>query len=100
MRRVKRTDVRIDLTAQEFSLLPLLTERQGEVLTRTFITSQIWDMNFEATQTMSMPPSHEPWNARDDAADRMSAVWTRGEPRVGCGMYRLLEITIVEEESR
>jgi two-component system copper resistance phosphate regulon response regulator CusR len=47
-RRVKRGDVRIDLTAQEFSLLQLLGERQGEVLTRTFITSQIWDMNFDS----------------------------------------------------
>ncbi|MBN3760522.1 heavy metal response regulator transcription factor [Burkholderia sp. Ac-20365] len=47
-RRVKRADVRIDLTAQEFSLLQLLAERQGEVLTRTFITSQIWDMNFDS----------------------------------------------------
>jgi two-component system copper resistance phosphate regulon response regulator CusR len=47
-RRVKRGDLRIDLTAQEFSLLQLLAERQGEVLTRTFITSQIWDMNFDS----------------------------------------------------
>ncbi|MHB9837976.1 heavy metal response regulator transcription factor [Paraburkholderia terrae] len=47
-RRVRRGDTRIDLTAQEFSLLQLLAERQGEVLTRTFITSQIWDMNFDS----------------------------------------------------
>lgn len=47
-RRVRRADVRIDLTAQEFALLQLLAEREGEVLTRTFITSQIWDMNFDS----------------------------------------------------
>jgi two-component system copper resistance phosphate regulon response regulator CusR len=47
-RRVRRGDARIDLTAQEFALLQLLAERQGEVLTRTFITSQIWDMNFDS----------------------------------------------------
>ena len=47
-RRVRRANTRIDLTAQEFSLLQLLAERQGEVLTRTFITSQIWDMNFDS----------------------------------------------------
>ncbi|SEJ84379.1 heavy metal response regulator transcription factor [Paraburkholderia diazotrophica] len=47
-RRVRRGDVRIELTAQEFSLLQLLAERQGEVLTRTFITSQIWDINFDS----------------------------------------------------
>ncbi|MFP3615873.1 winged helix-turn-helix domain-containing protein, partial [Paraburkholderia sp. SIMBA_050] len=46
-RRVRRADNRIDLTAQEFALLQLLAEREGEVLTRTFITSQIWDMNFD-----------------------------------------------------
>ncbi len=47
-RRVRRGGVRIDLTAQEFALLQLLAERQGEVLTRTFITSQIWDINFDS----------------------------------------------------
>lgn len=47
-RRVRRGQNRVDLTAQEFSLLQLLAERQGEVLTRTFITSQIWDMNFDS----------------------------------------------------
>lgn len=47
-RRVRRGDTRIDLTAQEFSLLQLLAERPCEVLTRTFITSQIWDMNFDS----------------------------------------------------
>ncbi len=47
-RRVRRGQIRVDLTAQEFSLLQSLAERQGEVLTRTFITSQIWDMNFDS----------------------------------------------------
>jgi two-component system copper resistance phosphate regulon response regulator CusR len=47
-RRVRRGNVRIDLTAQEFALLQLLAERQGEVLTRTFITSQVWDMNYDS----------------------------------------------------
>lgn len=47
-RRVRRGGVRIELTAQEFALLQLLAERQGEVLTRTFITSQLWDINFDS----------------------------------------------------
>ncbi len=47
-RRTRRGNARIDLTAQEFALLQLLAERQGEVLTRTFVTSQIWDMNFDS----------------------------------------------------
>jgi len=47
-RKTRRGNTRIDLTAQEFALLQLLAERQGEVLTRTFVTSQIWDMNFDS----------------------------------------------------
>ncbi|MEA3121498.1 MAG: two-component system, OmpR family, copper resistance phosphate regulon response regulator CusR [Paraburkholderia sp.] len=47
-RRVRRGNVRIDLTAQEFALLKLFAERQGEVLTRAFVTSQVWDMNFDS----------------------------------------------------
>jgi len=47
-RRTRRGNTRIELTAQEFALLQLLAERQGEVLTRTFVTSQIWDMNFDS----------------------------------------------------
>ena len=46
-RRVVRGDRRIDLTPREFSLLALLARRSGEVLSRAFITEQIWDMNFE-----------------------------------------------------
>jgi two-component system copper resistance phosphate regulon response regulator CusR len=47
-RRVRRGSTRIDLTAQEFALLKLFAERQGEVLTRAFVTSQVWDMNFDS----------------------------------------------------
>lgn len=47
-RRVRRTGTLIDLTAQEFALLQLLAEREGEILTRAFITSQVWDMNFDS----------------------------------------------------
>ena len=35
-------------TAKEFSLLELFVRRQGEVLTRSFLASQVWDMNFES----------------------------------------------------
>jgi two-component system copper resistance phosphate regulon response regulator CusR len=47
-RRVSRGGARIDLTAKEFALLQLLAERQGEVLSRSFIASQVWDMNFDS----------------------------------------------------
>jgi len=47
-RRVTRSGKRIDLTATEFSLLRLLAARQGEVLSRSLIASQVWDMNFDS----------------------------------------------------
>jgi two-component system copper resistance phosphate regulon response regulator CusR len=47
-RRVRRGGVRIDLTAKEFALLELLLRRQGEVLPRSLIASQVWDMNFDS----------------------------------------------------
>jgi two-component system, OmpR family, copper resistance phosphate regulon response regulator CusR len=46
-RRATRQGHRIDLTAKEFSLLLLLMRRQGEVLSRALIASQVWDMNFD-----------------------------------------------------
>jgi len=47
-RRAVRAGRRIDLTAKEFALLELLLRRQGEVLPRTLIASQVWDMNFDS----------------------------------------------------
>ena len=47
-RRVTRSGQRIDLTAKEFALLELLLRRRGEVLPRSLIASQVWDMNFDS----------------------------------------------------
>lgn len=47
-RRVQRAGERIDLTAKEFTLLELLMRRQSEVLPRSLIASQVWDMNFDS----------------------------------------------------
>ena len=47
-RRAVRGSQRIDLTAKEFALLALLLRRQGEVLSRALIASQVWDMNFDS----------------------------------------------------
>jgi len=47
-RRVRRAGIRIELTAKEFALLELLVRRQGEVLPRSMIASQVWDMNFDS----------------------------------------------------
>jgi len=47
-KRVSRGGKRIDLTAKEFSLLELLLRRAGEVLSRTLIAEQVWDINFDS----------------------------------------------------
>jgi two-component system copper resistance phosphate regulon response regulator CusR len=46
-RRARRGEDRISLTNQEFALLSLLARRAGEVLSRSYITSQVWDINFD-----------------------------------------------------
>ncbi|MBL8268297.1 heavy metal response regulator transcription factor [Steroidobacter sp.] len=46
-RRVVRGKTRIDLTAQEFSLLTILVRRQGEIVSKAAIASQVWDINFD-----------------------------------------------------
>lgn len=45
--RAFRGEERINLTTKEFALLHLLMRRSGEVLSRTQITSLVWDMNFD-----------------------------------------------------
>jgi two-component system copper resistance phosphate regulon response regulator CusR len=44
--RASRAGRRLDLTAKEFNLLTLLVRRKGEVLSRTVIAEEVWDMNF------------------------------------------------------
>ena len=46
-RRATRAGQRIDLSAKEFQLLSLLLRRKGEVLSRTEIAEQVWDVNFD-----------------------------------------------------
>jgi len=47
-RQAIRSGNRINLTNKEFSLLELLLRREGEVLPRSLIASQVWDMNFDS----------------------------------------------------
>ena len=47
-RRVTRAGTRIELTPKEFGLLELLLRRRGEVLPRSLIASQVWDMNIDS----------------------------------------------------
>lgn len=46
--RATRAGQRINLSSKEFALLELLVRRQGEVLPRSLIASQVWDMNFNS----------------------------------------------------
>ena len=46
-RRAVRAGQRLDLTPKEFQLLTLLLRRKGEVLSRTEIAEQVWDVNFD-----------------------------------------------------
>ncbi|GGO70643.1 DNA-binding response regulator [Bowmanella pacifica] len=47
-RRASRQQKRLHLTQKEFALLELLVRHRGEVLTRSLIASQVWDMNFDS----------------------------------------------------
>ena len=47
-RRAHRGEQRLDLTAKEFSLLALLLRRRGQILSRTTLAEQVWDMNFDS----------------------------------------------------
>ena len=47
-RKAQRAQQRLDLTAKEFSLLALLLRRRGQILSRTTLAEQVWDMNFDS----------------------------------------------------
>ena len=46
--RATRGGQSLDLTAKEFALLTLFVQHASEVLSRTLIAEQIWDMNFDS----------------------------------------------------
>jgi two-component system, OmpR family, copper resistance phosphate regulon response regulator CusR len=46
-RRVTREGKRIELSPKEFLLLWLLASHAGQVMTRTYISERVWDMNFD-----------------------------------------------------
>jgi two-component system copper resistance phosphate regulon response regulator CusR len=47
-RKASRAGVRLHLTAKEFALLTLLLRRQGQILSRSTLAEQVWDMNFDS----------------------------------------------------
>jgi two-component system copper resistance phosphate regulon response regulator CusR len=51
-RKVNRDGKRIDLSPKEYSLLYLMVQRQGEILSRTFIAEAVWDVNFDSDKNV------------------------------------------------
>lgn len=47
-RKATRAGKRLELTPKEFNLLVLLLRRRGEVLSRTVMAEQVWDINFDS----------------------------------------------------
>jgi two-component system copper resistance phosphate regulon response regulator CusR len=47
-RRATRGGQRLDLTPKEFNLLALLLRRRGQILSRTTLAEQVWDMHFDS----------------------------------------------------
>ena len=47
-RTASRAGQRLDLTPKEFSLLLLLARRKGEILSRTTISEQVWNIHFDS----------------------------------------------------
>jgi two-component system copper resistance phosphate regulon response regulator CusR len=47
-RSAHRSGKKLELTAKEFSLLLLLARRRGEILSRTTISEQVWDIHFDS----------------------------------------------------
>lgn len=65
-----RRDGRVlDLTAKEFLLLAFLARRTGQVLSRTTLAEQVWDMNFSTDS-----------NAVDVAMGRLRKKLDEGQP--------------------
>lgn len=46
--RARRGGLALELTPKEFQLLSFLLQRSGEVLSRTLIAEQVWDINFDS----------------------------------------------------
>jgi len=47
-RRASRAGVRLDLSPQEFALLSVLARHAGEVMSRTLLADQVWNINFDS----------------------------------------------------
>lgn len=67
--KARRGGKPLDLTAKEFLLLAYLARRSGQVLSRTTLAEQVWDMNFDTDS-----------NAVDVAMGRLRKKLDEGHP--------------------
>ncbi|QHF04094.1 MULTISPECIES: heavy metal response regulator transcription factor [Pseudomonas syringae group] len=71
-REVERSGRRIVLTAKEFTLLELLLRRQGEVLPKSLLASQVWGMNFDSdTNIIEVAIRRLRFKIDDDFSDKL-----------------------------
>ncbi|TES72737.1 heavy metal response regulator transcription factor IrlR [Burkholderia cepacia] len=77
-RKATRQGDTILLTAKEFALLWLLMRREGEILPRATIASQVWDMNFNSDTNVVDSAIRRLRSKIDDAYDSKLIHTVRG----------------------
>jgi two-component system, OmpR family, copper resistance phosphate regulon response regulator CusR len=68
----------IELTAKEFALVSLLARRTGEILSRTVIAEQVWDINFDCDTNVVDVAIRRLRSKLDDPFDRKLIYTARG----------------------
>jgi two-component system copper resistance phosphate regulon response regulator CusR len=76
--RASRGGQRLDLTPKEFGLLSLLARRAGEVLSRTLIAEQVWDMSYDSDSNVVDVHVRRLRSKVDDPFDRKLIHTVRG----------------------
>jgi len=77
-RKATRAGQRLDLTVKEFNLLSLLLRRHGEVLSRTELAEQVWDMHFDSETNVVEVAVRRLRNKLDTPFDRTLLHTVRG----------------------
>jgi two-component system, OmpR family, copper resistance phosphate regulon response regulator CusR len=76
--KIHRSGRRLDLTPKEFSLLYFLASRTGDVLSRTLLAEQIWDVNFDSDTNVVDVHVRRLRSKMDDPFDRKLIHTVRG----------------------
>jgi len=76
--KVSRAGKALDLAPQEYRLLEYLLRHPGEVLTRTRLAEQVWDMNFDGDSNVVDVAVRRLRRKVDDSSDRKLIHTLRG----------------------